>query len=97
MLSRLHSTRTGVSALRWLALILLLGSQLALATHQLQHHAGEAGDGCAVCLQLDRDDQASDDDWQYDRQSPTSDHALTTISELDAGTSFTRYRSRASP
>ncbi|MEM7504380.1 MAG: hypothetical protein AAF417_20245 [Pseudomonadota bacterium] len=97
MLSRLHSTRNGVSTLRWLALILLVESQLAMATHPLQHHASEAGDGCVVCLQLDRDDQVSGDDWQCDRQLPASEHARAAINELEAATNFTRYRSRASP
>ena len=47
-----------ISAFKWLVVVALAWSQLASATHQLDHHASDLGETCAICLKLDRDDDA---------------------------------------
>jgi len=46
-----------VPALKCLLLVALAWSQLAIAAHQLQHAADEAGELCNVCLKFDREEE----------------------------------------
>ena len=49
---------TKTSAFKWLVSVALAWSQLASATHQLDHQASDLGETCAICLKFDRDDDA---------------------------------------
>jgi len=85
------------SALRWLILVALTWSQLSFAVHQFDHKIVDLGEPCAVCVNLDRDDDALIDDGQPNlapaifpletRESPTP--ALTPLR--------TSFSARASP
>ena len=90
------SSRSRSSVLRWLVLVLIASSQLAFAFHQI-HHDSELGETCAVCLQLDRDDQGPLSDNDPERSSLDKSETAIVRSAHAPAVPITRYRSRASP
>jgi hypothetical protein len=85
------------SALKGLILIALAFSQLAIATHQLDHNVADLKDTCAVCLKLDRDDDVLVDTGTVlavmaaAPAVPHADHGPATIETCS------HYSARASP
>ena len=85
------------SAFKWLVLVALAWSQLASATHQLDHQASDLGETCAVCLKFDRDD-----DTLVDAGEALAVSTIPFVEPLDARRSVqvhlcSHYRARASP
>ena len=86
------------SALRWAILLFLGWSQVSFAAHQFEHSIAEAEPLCAVCVQFDRDDDAT----LSHHISPVAFGPLVPPSfavpqYFATAERFDHYRSRASP
>lgn len=63
---RRHSSSRGFGrAARLVALVALLGFQLAYAGHESQHAAGDLAETCAACAHLDQNAPAAPDAAPY--------------------------------
>ena len=88
---------TRISAFKWLVVVALAWSQLASAAHQQDHHAMDLGETCAICLKLDRDDDAL-----IDAGEELAVSTIPFVEPLSAQSSVrvrlcSHYRARASP
>ena len=97
MISRIRREKPELSAVRWLILFALAWSQFVFAAHHADHHATDASETCAVCLQFERNDDAVTDVNHVTAAS--SFHAITpalSARNTDHKT-YSLFRARASP
>jgi hypothetical protein len=71
---RRYSSNRGFGTLaRLVALVALLGFQLAYAGHESQHAAGDLAETCAACAHLDQNAPAAPDAAPYVAATPARD------------------------
>jgi len=75
----------------------LAWSQVSFAAAHLHHDALDTGEVCAVCLQLERSDNATIDTSEVALQSTALRAAEAVVPVIVHREPFAYYRSRASP
>ena len=91
------SPANATGALRWIALLLLAGSQGSFAAHQLDHAIADVEAACAICMQLERDDDATTDAGVFAAPAETPGSGSAAAPSAAPVGWFGHYRSRASP
>jgi len=96
-----HPTATtlGARARRaaWALLVLVALAQVAIAAHWYAHDAATLADHCAICLQLDRLDQAIADDTSYHPLAAASIMEPVVDNRGHPATILRNYNPRAPP
>ncbi len=78
-------------------LLVLAWSQIAFAAHQVEHSIAEADEPCVVCLNFERNDDATLDARHAVPELASTPAATATAQRCYACEPFSHYRSRASP
>lgn len=95
---RAHTFNRGFgTATRLVALVALLGFQLAYAGHETQHAAGELAETCAACVHLDQNAPAAPDVGHYVVALPARDAAPAATVAIPLPPERSAYAIRAPP
>ena len=81
----------------WALVVLVTLAQVTIATHWYVHDAATLADHCAICLQLDRLDQAIADDTSIDPPAATSIMDPVVNSRARPAAVLRNYNPRAPP